>query len=74
MSDKDKFDDLGARISAEQQRESAEKDAWHLGDYISGSCENCGRQRVCICPNGKHRCEKCNWVPEDQMYCPISNR
>lgn len=67
------MDDLAKRIGEEQERESLEKEAWYLGDYV-GDCPNCGRQRLCQCPNGKTRCEKCNWVPEDQQYCPISNR
>lgn len=24
-----------------------------------------------VCPNGKHRCEKCNWVPEENTYATI---
>lgn len=36
---------------------------WSLGDYDNGEngCPHCGRHRLCICQNGKHRCEKCNW-------------
>ncbi len=41
---------------------------WRLGDYI-GRCPNCNRVRLCSCPNGKSRCEKCNWVPEDNQFC-----
>jgi len=43
---------------------------WALGDYC-GECPNCGRHRLCHCDNGKRRCEKCNWVPEDNDYCPV---
>ena len=43
---------------------------WSLGEYDNSEkgCVNCGRHRVCKCPNGKHRCEKCNWCPEDSKY------
>lgn len=48
-------------------------DQWRLGEYDNGEagCPNCGRSRLCRCPNGKRRCEKCNWVPEDNAYCPF---
>lgn len=49
----------------EKDRRRAE---WLLGEYNGEDCENCGRQRVCKCPNGKHRCEKCNWCPEEKRY------
>lgn len=49
------------------------REQWQLGDYDNGEhgCPCCGRHRLCLCPNGKHRCEKCNWVPEDNSYAPI---
>jgi hypothetical protein len=55
--------------------EEKEKAAWTLGDYVNdeNGCENCGRHRVCICPNGKRRCEKCNWSPELKDYAPVNN-
>lgn len=53
---------------AEQEAEDAYRAEWQLCDYVDQDCEQCGRQRVCICPNGKHRCEKCNWCPEEQAY------
>ena len=50
-----------------------DESGWTMGDYDNGEtgCPNCGRSRLCICANGKHRCEKCNWVPEDGAYCPV---
>jgi len=42
---------------------------WDTGDYVEQHCSNCGRQRVRKCDNGKHRCDKCNWVIEDNGYC-----
>lgn len=54
------------------EEEDAIKADWILGDY-TGCCPKCGRQRLCICPNGKHRCEKCNWCPENNSYAPINN-
>ena len=62
---------LAGRLEAEQKEEDALRAQWALGDYIAGSCINCGRERVCVCPNGKHRCEKCNYVPEDRAFCPV---
>lgn len=52
--------------------EEAERREWSLGDYDNGEtgCPRCKRQRLCICPNGKHRCEKCNWSPELDGYAP----
>lgn len=51
--------------------EEAERAVWMLGDYTTDDCPNCGRQRLCKCHNGKTRCEKCNWVVEDQAYCAV---
>lgn len=51
-------------------KDAAEEAQWALGDYV-GECPNCKRERLCQCPNGKRRCEKCNWVPEDNDYCPV---
>lgn len=48
--------------------EEAHWQAWRMGDYTGEDCEKCGRQRVCRCTNGKRRCEKCNWCPEEQRY------
>jgi hypothetical protein len=28
-------------------------------------CSNCGRNRISLCMNGKHRCEKCDFSPEE---------
>jgi hypothetical protein len=64
--------DFIQRLQAEQAAEDAERESWSLGDYTATGCENCGRMRVCSCPNGKHRCEKCNWCPEDHTYAPVS--
>lgn len=44
---------------------------WDMFMYIDMICFNCGRQRVCICSNGFHRCEKCNWVQEHNTYCEV---
>ena len=52
--------------------EERERREWALGDYDNGEngCPHCGRHRLCICANGKHRCEKCNWSPELNGYAP----
>lgn len=62
---------ISESISADQIRDEAERYMWSLGDYEDYGCPHCGRVRLCKCPNGKHRCEKCNWVPEDNFYAPI---
>lgn len=46
------------------------REAWSLCEYV-GECPNCGRERLCLCPNGKHRCEKCNWCPELNAHAPV---
>jgi len=59
-------------VQKEREKEEAEQREWALGNYVSDPCPNCGRQRLCKCDNGKHRCEKCNWVPEDSGYCHLA--
>jgi len=51
--------------------EAAERKAWGFEHYIALPCPNCSRQRLHACPNGKTRCEACNWVVEDRGYCPL---
>ena len=63
---------LGDEMAKQYAEEDALREQWALGDYISTPCPNCGRIRLCKCDNGKHRCEKCNWVPEDRSYCPLT--
>ena len=64
----------GIKLSSFIQEEYDLIESWALGEYDNppDGCPNCGRFRLCICDNGKHRCEKCNWVPENDEYCPIS--
>jgi hypothetical protein len=46
---------------------------WALGDMLlTQPCPNCGQLRIASCPNGKHRCGKCNWVLEDHAFAPVS--
>lgn len=54
-----------------QEKEDHERSEWSLGDYDEHTCPNCGRQRLCWCPNGKRCCEKCNWSPELNDYAPF---
>lgn len=56
-----------------EDEEDRQRDQWALGEYDNGEtgCPNCGRDRLCLCPNGKHRCEKCNWCPELKGYAPF---
>lgn len=57
--------DYWGKIMAAQE---ARRSEWCLGEYTGEDCEKCGRERVCKCENGKRRCEKCNWCPEEQRY------
>ena len=58
-----------ATLDQEEREDRELRSQWQLGDYV-GDCPHCGRSRLCECPNGKHRCEKCNWCPEDGNYAP----
>lgn len=41
-----------------------------MGDYDNPDtgCPNCGRYRIMLGDDGKHRCEKCCWCIEDKEY------
>ena len=41
-----------------------------MGEYDNPEmgCPHCGRHRVMIGDDGKHRCEKCAWCIEDGEY------
>ena len=58
---------------SDDEEKAIRNEEWGLGDYDNGEngCPNCGRFRLCICPNGNHRCEKCNWSPELKGYAPV---
>jgi len=60
--------------TSEQEAEAVVA-GWALGEYANGDtgCTHCGRHRLCLCPNGKHRCEKCNWSPELNDYAPVND-
>lgn len=62
--------DFAKQMAEEQAQEDAMREEWQMGDYVEQDCPNCGRHRLCICTNGKHRCEKCNWCPELETYAP----
>ncbi len=49
-------------------QEDREKAKWASEEYVSDDCPKCGRRRLEKCANGKHWCEKCNWVVEDKEY------
>ena len=51
-----------------QKQEEDEKAKWSSQGYVDIACPNCKRQRLEKCKNGKHWCEKCNWVVEDKKY------
>jgi ribosomal protein L37AE/L43A len=45
-----------------------EMENWNLNleDNSQSQCTHCSRNRVSLCLNGKHRCEKCNYSPEEK--------
>ena len=38
---------------------------FNLDDNTNTACMACGRIRISLCMNGKHRCEKCDYSPEE---------
>lgn len=63
----------GGWLAARDEAEEAKRSEWDLLDYENGEngCPHCGRHRLCKCPNGMRRCEKCNWSPELNDYVPV---
>lgn len=59
-------------LDIDDKEEQKQIKDWSLGEYTGSACKNCGRNRVCKCPNGKTRCEKCNWVEALNDYCDHS--
>ena len=59
---------IGDDIERQREEEDKRRQEWALGEYTGEVCENCGRLRVCRCGNGKRRCEKCSWCPEEKRY------
>ncbi len=60
------------KMEIQDNAEEKLKEEWEMSEYDeSEPCPNCKRFRLCDCDNGKRRCEKCNWVPEDNNYCPV---
>jgi len=59
-------------LNHQQEQEQADYKAYALGEYTHERCPNCRRLRLCKCPNGKHRCEKCDWIPEEGRRYPQS--
>ncbi|QDP62900.1 MAG: hypothetical protein Unbinned5081contig1002_5 [Prokaryotic dsDNA virus sp.] len=51
-----------------QRQQDKEMKEWSSSTYTGDKCTNCGRVRVQVCENGKHWCEKCKWVEQDECY------
>lgn len=47
-----------------------EVEEWKVVGYDNGEtgCPHCGRSRLMLCKNQKHRCEKCQWCPEHDAH------
>ena len=52
--------------SEESQLQQDQRDK--AGNYVTGTCSHCDRQRVMVGVDGKHRCEKCAWCLEDNDF------
>jgi hypothetical protein len=66
MTPPEGFSEAWDRSNAE---EAAEREGWRSPQgYTGDKCENCGRNRVLKCNNGKHVCEKCNWDQHAHKY------
>ena len=63
---------ISESMARSHAQEAADALAWKLGHYVKQACPHCGRYLLCACANGKHRCEKCNWCPEDGTYAPVN--
>ena len=63
-------------LSEQIGKQQAEEEAFRMrnlekiGDYDNpeNGCPNCGRHRIMIGDDEKHRCEKCYWCIEDNAY------
>ena len=54
--------------SQEEDKKSIERYLSKMGPYTGEQCPNCGRTRIMLGKDGKHRCEKCAWNVEDSKY------
>ena len=56
--------------SYEEFKEEQDRIQSKMGPYDNpeNGCPNCGRHRVMIGDDKKHRCEKCGWCIEDSEY------
>ena len=54
--------------SQDEDRKAIERYTSKMGPYTGESCPNCGRTRIMLGTDGKHRCEKCAWCVEDSKY------
>ncbi|TMP20846.1 hypothetical protein [Pseudoalteromonas ruthenica] len=59
---------LSVSAAAENAIWLLQQDEWAQISYADENCPKCGRQRLEKCANGKHWCEKCNWVVEDGKF------
>ena len=61
--------DVLSATQAEEEKHFDEQAA-KCGDYDNpeNGCPKCGRQRVMLGDDKKHRCEKCAWCIEDNDF------
>lgn len=62
----------GLNLSVEADYDAAVSAAWQPATqvYTGVACTACGRNRVQLCRNQKHKCDKCNFCPETEAYAP----
>lgn len=55
-------------IDYEEEDRRRQEQVGKCGSYVDRDCPNCGRQRLMVGEDGKHRCEKCAWCVEESCY------
>lgn len=55
----------------------SQTDNYYLEDWswirYTGVCPSCERNRLGLCENGRHWCDKCEWCPELKTYVQMSD-
>ena len=52
---------MGEEYQRQCDAEQKHREGFRAPDYTGEACNNCGRNRVMNCVNGKKVCEKCGW-------------
>jgi hypothetical protein len=62
----------GLNMAVERDYDAAVTAAWEPASdsYTGAPCAACGRNRIQLCRNQKHMCDKCHFCPETGTYAP----